>query len=148
VTGDPVAGQSGFFYFTVWTHQADPGSAYANNLTYTNGYEYATSGDVVATGETPFNTAFDIVLKVGVNVSDGWNTTESRWDEAYQWLTLTCADLSIEADTNMTEIQIANTSTYAWYQYYLNNGGAGYTINEGEHFNVTSCKFWVKRLVP
>ena len=145
--GDPAAGESGFFYYMVYPHQAAPAVAYASNLSTASAYEYATSGTVSCTGETPFGTAFDLVVKVGVNVTDGWNTTDSRWDDSFVWCTLSCADLGVGADTNMTEYQIANNSGYRWMQYVLNNGGVGYTIVEGQSFNVTSVKQWVKRLV-
>jgi len=147
VTGDPEAGKSGFFYFMIYPHQANPSSAYASNLSTSNAYEYATSGDVACTGETPFNTPFDIVVKVGVNVTDGWNTTSNKWDNNYMWCLLTCSNLSIASNTNMSEIEIKNTSSYRWMHYYLNNGGSGYTISEGQKFDVTDVQLWVKRLV-
>jgi len=148
ITGDANPGDnSGFFYFMIYPHQADPGTAYASNLSNATAYEYSDSGNVSATGETPFSTTFDIVFKVGVTDEDGQWTSNSTWNDAYTWLTLTCADLSIGADTNMTEIEIANTASYRWLHYYMNNGGAGYTIIEGQSFNITSAKYYVKRIV-
>lgn len=147
VTGDadPGAGNSGFYYFMIYPHSADPGTDYATNLSNATAYEFSDIGNTSCTGETPYNTAFDIVLKVGVNDTDGLNMSSSAWDDDYIWLTLTCSDLSIGADTNMTEIEIDNTASYRWMHYYLNNGGVGYQIVLGEHFNVSSCKFYVMR---
>jgi len=148
VTGDGDPGDnSGFFYFMIYPHQADPGTAYASNLSNATAYEYSDSINTSATGETPYSTAFDIVIKVGCTDEDGYNTTSSAWDDSYMSMTLTCADLSIGGDTSMTEIQIVNHSSYRWMHYYLNNGGSGYTINEGESFNITSAKYYVNRIV-
>jgi hypothetical protein len=148
ITGDANPGDnSGFFYFMIYPHQASPGTAYATNLSNATAYEYSDSGNVSATGETPYSTTFDIVLKVGITDEDGQWTRNNTWNPDYAWMLLTCADLGIGADTNMTEIEIANTSTYCWRHYYLNNGGSGYTIIEGQNFNITSVKYYVQRIV-
>lgn len=148
VTGDAdPGGATGFFYFMIYPHQAAPGTAYKSNLSNASAYEYSDSGNAVCTGETPYGTTFDIVVKVGVTSADGKNTTTNLWDNNYMWVTLTCSALSIGANTNMTELEIYNNTGYRYMQYYLNNGGAGYTITEGQSFNVTSVKFWVKRIV-
>jgi hypothetical protein len=144
--GDP-GGATGFFYFMIYPHQAVPGTAYASNLSNASAYEYSDVGDAVAIGDTPYGTTFDIVIKVGVTDDDGVNTTTSNWDDTYMWANLTCADLSIGADTAMTELEIVNGSSYRYMHYYMNNGGAGYTITEGQSFNVTSVKLWVMRIV-
>ena len=47
----------------------------------------------------------------------------------------------------MTEQFIGNSTNYAWYHYYFNNAGSGYTITEGQSFNVTGVKFYVQRIV-
>ncbi len=146
VTGDADPGDnSGFFYFMIYPHQAVPATAYASNLSNATAYEYSDSVNTSATGETPHTTTFDLVLKVGITDEDGKNT--SGWQMGWTWMLLTCADLSIGADTNMTEVHIGNSSTYAWNHYYLNNGGAGYTITENEKFNVTAVKYYVQRIV-
>ena len=149
VTGDADPGDnSGFFYFQIRPHEADPETAYATNQSNATAYEYSDSGNVSATGETPFETTFDILIKVGVTDEDGQWSSNNTWNDAYMWLNLTCADLSISADTDMNETEIANTSSYRWMHYWLNNAGAGYTITEGESFNITSAKYYVMRIVP
>ena len=148
VVGDADPGDnSGFFYFMIYPHQGDPGTAYASNLSNASAYEYSDSGNASCTGETPYSTTFDIVVKVGVTDEDGYYTGNGTREPGWNWCLLTCADLGISADTNMTEQFIGNTTSYAWYHYYLNNGGSGYTIIEGESFNVTSVKFYVQRIV-
>jgi hypothetical protein len=131
----------------IYPHQAVPGTAYASNLSNASAYEYSDIGNTSCTGETPYMTAFDIVVKIGIDDSDGKNTTSGLWDNTYLYCLVTCSELSIGAGTNMTEKQIANYSGYAWYHYYMNNGGAGYTVSEGESFNVTGIKLYVNRIV-
>jgi len=146
ITGDADPGDnSGFFYAMIYPHQASPGTAYASNLSNSSAYEYADCGNCSMTGETPHSTTFDIVVKVGITDEDGYNS--SGWQMGWTWMLMTCADLSIGADTNMSEVHIGNSSTYAWNHYYLNNGGSGYTIVENEAFNITSAKYYVQRIV-
>jgi len=146
--GDANPGDnSGFFYFMVYPHQEDPATAYSVNLSNATAYEYSDVGNTSATGETPYSTTFDIVIKCGVTNEDGYWTGNQSRNADYNWCLITCADLSISADTNMTEVFIGNSTTYAYYHYYMNNGGAGYTITEGQSFNVTSVKFYVQRIV-
>jgi len=153
VTGDANPGDnSGFFYLMIKNHSANPTDEYNANLTNTTGgnsdcYEWSDTGNTSPTGETPYGTTFDILFKVGITNEDGQWTSNSTWNEGYLWMLLTCADLSISANTNMTIIEIANTSTYAWYHFYLNNAGSGYTVTEGQSFNITSSKYYVQRIV-
>jgi hypothetical protein len=146
--GDPGAGKSGFFYKMVYPHQALPNTAYASNLSNATAYEYSDTGDNGAcTGETPYLTTSDIVVKVGVNGTDGYNATTTAWDNSFVWVNITCADLSIGL-TDMSEVQIGTSgTTYRWMQYYVNNGGVGYQIDVGDHFNITSVKMGVMRPV-
>ena len=145
--GDGNPGDNtGLFYFMIYPHQADPGTAYASNLSNATAYEFSDYGNQSCTGETPYApTTFDIVLKIGITDEDGKNT--SGWQDSFNWCHITCADLSIGADTNMSEQVIGTGGTYAWYHYYMNNGGSGYTIEENEDFNVTSVKLYVRRIV-
>lgn len=146
VTGDADPGDnSGFFYFMIYPHQASPAVAYASNLSNATAYEFSDSYNTSCTGQTPYSTTFDIVIKVGVTDEDGSNS--SGWQENFTWMHLTCADLGIAANTNISQRLIGSGPNYAYYQYFINNGGAGYTITENQDFNVTSAKHYVRRLV-
>jgi len=132
-------------YIQIRPHVADGWATYASNQTNVSAYEYGV-GNESATGTTPFATAFDILVQVGISYNDGYNQTTSVWDMNYSWVTLTCADLTIGADTNMTGLAVANDGiTHQWRHYWLNNSGSGYTIVLGESFNITSIKYWVRR---
>ena len=148
--GDPGAGKSGFFYMMIYPHSGNPNVDYAVNLSNSTAYEFSDTGDNNAcTNETPYLTTFDIVVKVGVNNTDGYNASTPAWDNTFVWVNITCANLVIGANTDMSEVQIgASGTTYRWMQYYINNGGVGYTIDVGEHFNITSVKMGVMRPVP
>lgn len=148
VGADGVGDTTKIVYFQIRPHAADPGATYASNVSNATAYEYAptVAANASATGSTPFGTAFDIVVGVAVDYDDGYNQTSSEWDNSYNWCTLTCADLSIGANTNMTEVLVGSNANTAWYNYYLNNGGSGYTIVLGETFNITSMKYWVKAI--
>ena len=141
----PFSDASKFYYVMIYPHQADPGTAYASNLSNATAYEYLDTSDGEMTGETPKATTFDIVIKVGVTDSDGHNGT--AWQDAWHYCWITCADLSIGADTNMTQQAINEGPNYAFEHYYVNNGGSGYTVDEDEAVNITSIKFYVYRIV-
>ncbi len=125
-------------------HVANGWTTYNSNCSNATAYEYGL-GNGSGTGETPFATTFDIVVTVEISYNDGYNQTSSAWDDSYSWVTCTCADLSIGANTNMSEIQIAATGDHRYLHYWLNNTGSGYTIALGESFNITSIKYWVMR---
>jgi len=138
VDGD---GNTGFITGYIYPHEADPGTAYASNLSTGTAYEYSNDLNTSMTGETPYDTTFDLVVKMCINDSHAYNTSDSSWELGWVNATATCADLSIGADTAMTEVSIGN-GTYMFVHYYLNNGGAGYQISHGETYNVTNYEFW------
>lgn len=140
-----VGPHTGWVNFQIRPHAAVPGTTYAANCTNASAYEYGT-GNMSALGSTPYGTAFDIVVTVSIDYNDGYNQGTSQWDNTYNWLTCTCSDLGIAANSNMTEILIGSNSVQAWYHYYLNNGGPGYTVILGQSFNITSFKYWVKAI--
>jgi len=141
---DPGAGNSGFMYFMVYPHSADPGTDYASNLSNATAYEYSDSTNTELTGETPYDTAFDFVMKFRVNTTVGYNTSSSSWMDSWVRANITCDfdyATDIGANTSMTVIQIGNNSNYAWYHAYIldHDGGAGsgFTITKDESFNVS-----------
>jgi len=140
--GNLGAGATGFMYAMIYPHQADPNTAYSTNLSNSSAYEYSDTLNAEMIGETPYDTAFDIVIKVRVNKTHAWNSTGNKWMLEWIYMHITCTDLGIPADTNMTEIEIANNSEYIWVHYYMNNAGNGYTITHNEKFNISSIKFY------
>jgi hypothetical protein len=135
--GDPVGDASGFCGFFHYPHQADPGTAYATNLTTGASYEYILSLSGVMTGETPHSTLYDYVVKIVVNDTVGYNTTSSSWEPDWIYMNMS-VDLNFGSDipwTQMTLVETTNTSDFCWYQGYLNNGGAGYTLSQNQKTN-------------
>jgi hypothetical protein len=139
-TGDPGAGASGMTLIFVYPHDADPGTTYATNLSTVSAYAYRNTWNGTLTGDVPYDTEFDIVIKARFNTTHAYNTTSSAWDMDYVKALITSADLSIGADTEMTAVQTATSDTYMWVQFYVNNAGSGYTRTHGLTTNVTSVK--------
>jgi hypothetical protein len=134
-----ASGTSGFMYFMKYPHQAAPGTAYHSNLSNTTAYEYRDSLNGELTGETPYTVFYDYIYKFRVNTTVGYNTSGSKWMDSWVRAYL-AVDFTWQADvgnTSMTIIQITNTSTYAWYHAYLNNGGTGYQLAKNEKDNST-----------
>jgi len=140
----PGAGDSGVINVYIYPHSADPGTDYATNLTEGAAYAHfdgTPSLDEALDGNVPYDTEFDIVVRCRYNNTHAYNSTTPGWDMTYVKALMTCADLSIGADTEMSEVQVATAgTTYMWVQFYVNNAAAGYTIAHGETVNVTSFK--------
>jgi len=137
------ASSGGVLQVYVYAHQAAPAVAYASNLTNVTGalcYAWANNLNTSMTGNVPYATTFDLVYKIRVNVSEAYNTTGSVWMTAWVRSNITCANLGIGADTAMVGVQIANNTNWMWMNFYINNGGAGYTITHGQQVNITSYK--------
>src|SRR4030042_2164198 len=136
--GTPPAGESGVYFIYVYPHQAAPGTAYAVNLSNASAYAYGSLNSTL-TGSVPSSTAFDLVVKCRDNATHAYNKTGATWMNSWIRANMTCAGLRIGAYTPMTLRNIANgsSSSYMWVHYYLNNGGAGYTISHGQSINAT-----------
>lgn len=136
------AAAGGVLQVYIWKHTGTPAAVYNANLSNASAdcYAWANNLNVAMTGNVPYGTDFDIVYKIRVNVSEAYNTTGSVWMESWVRSNITCADLSIAADSPMTGIQIVNNTDFMWMNYYENNGGAGYTITHGQSVNITSYK--------
>jgi hypothetical protein len=137
---DPGAGNSGVLNIFIYPHSADPGTDYATNITEEDAYAHGHLNST-ATGNVPYDTTFDIVVKVRFNDTVAYNTTGTTWEMDWVRGNITCADLSIGADSAMTEVQIATNDDYMWVHYYINNADSGYTISHGESVNITSLTF-------
>lgn len=140
----PGTNETGLDYVKIVPHQADPGTAFASEWSGTT-YETSTELNEEMTGTTPFNTPVDVLYKIQINWSDGYNISSGDWDLDYAYFLLTCADLGISANTNLTEIKIGNNDDEMWVHYYENNGGAGYQLSHNQKVNLTSEKLYVLR---
>ena len=138
--GDPGEGNGGILQLCIYPHQGDPGSAYADNLSNESAYAYADELNIACTGNVPYDTTFDIVYSVRYNVTQAYNSSGSVWETAWTQCLITCADLGISTDTIMTGVEIWSDESYLWMNFYMNNGGSGYTITHGQQVNITSFK--------
>jgi len=140
--GTVGAAAGGVLQVYIWKHTGTPAAVYNANLSNVSAdcYAWANNLNAAMTGNVPYGTAFDIVYKIRVNVSEAYNTTGSRWMTAWVRSNITCANLAIGADTAMVGIQIINNTNFMWMNFYINNGGAGYTITHGQSVNITSYK--------
>jgi len=155
VTGDsdPGAGNCGIMLMGTKSHEADPATAYASNISTAACYEYAeTYTDTEMTGETPYDTAYDKFVKFRVNASWGYDTVNATWRT--DWVTARMnVDFEYVADFNNIEMvvyMIANNSEYAWFNGVLadSDGGAGsgFTISAGEAINIMQVTWYVFKL--
>ena len=138
--GSLGAAAGGVLQVYVYPHSGNPGVDYASNLSNASAYAWANNLNAAMTGNVPYGTAFDLVYKVRVNVSEAYNTTGSVWMTAWVRSNITCANLGIGADTAMAGVSITTTGTWMWMNFYINNGGAGYTITHGQQVNITNYK--------
>ncbi|GAG97582.1 unnamed protein product [marine sediment metagenome] len=141
-----IAGDdSGFMYLMTYTHQTDPNTTYAANLTNTSNkcMEFLDSLNGEMTNETNHTVVFDFVQKFRVNDTVGYNVT--FWDTSWMYANIT-VDFDFAADvpwSSMTLVEIANNTDFAWYNCYINNSAAGYTLTHNENFNLSvNTSFW------
>jgi hypothetical protein len=141
VVGDAPGGP-GVKYVMIYEHQASPGTAYASNLSNASAscYEFHDGLNANLGNNVPYDTPFDMVLKCEYNDTHAYNTTSSQWMMDWVKGLITCADLGISADTEMSEVHIWNNSAEMEVHFYMNNGGTGYTISHGESVNSTNFK--------
>jgi len=149
VIGDAsnVSGETHVSYVMSYPHQASPGTAYATRLVNSSAYEYYDGLNNEMTGETPYDTTFDLVVLVGVNATHGYNSTGSTWEMGWINATMKCTDLSVNSDVACVETQAeTDGSTWNYVHYYLQDAdggaGSGFQISHGETFNVTRFEFW------
>ena len=140
--GTVGAAAGGVLQVYIWKHTGTPAAVYNTNLSNASADCYAKANNLNAamSGNVPYATTFDIVYKIRVNVTEAYNTTGSTWMTAWVRSNITCANLGIGADTAMVGISITTTGTWMWMNFYINNGGAGYTITHGQQVNITSYK--------
>ncbi len=127
---DPGTGASGFLEVFIVDHDSGP---YTSNISEgdANVIGYANSDSFSI--DIPHSTAFDIVVWTRANTSDA---NDGSWNTSLIRCNMTATDLGITTLTSMSEEQIGTNSTYIWVNYYLDNGGSGYTINRDETANI------------
>ena len=139
--GNPGAGESGMVRLMIYPHDADPGTTYASNLTNDAAYAYGNTWNTSLTGDVPYApTTFDIVVKARFNTTHAYSSGNTTWMLSWVNSTIRCPDLSINANTTMTKVQITTNENYMWVHFYMNNGGAGYTRTHGVTTNVTHTR--------
>jgi hypothetical protein len=140
--GTVGATEGGVLQVYIWKHAAVPGTTYASNLSNASAdcYAWANTLDEAMTGNVPYDTTFDIVYKIRVNVSQAYNSTGSNWETAWVRCNITCANLAIGADSAMVGVEIVNNTDFMWMNFYVNKAAAGYTITHGQQVNITSFK--------
>jgi hypothetical protein len=144
--GNPGTGASGVLEIFIYAHQAVPATAYAANLSSVSPSCYASRNTLngACTGNVPYATTFDIVVKCRYNATHAYNTTGSVWMLTWVKGLITSANLAIGADTQMTAVQIGSNATYLWVNFWIadSDGGAGsgFTITHGQVVNATSFK--------
>lgn len=138
---DPGAGNSGFLEGRHNPYAATPLTTYNANISNATAYEFSDSINSTMTGETPYDTVFDVAHRHRFNVTDLYNSTGSTWELDWVYLNITCADLGIATAITMEEIEIVNNSEFAWVTFYIQDAdggaGTGFTITHDEKVNAT-----------
>jgi len=141
-------GATKVMYIMHYKHQATPAVAYASNLSNASAdcYEFYDYLNNELTGETPFGTAFDVAIKMAINVTHGYNTTSLAWENTLFNATLHgITGYGFTSDVDMVEIEIGTSGTWAYYHMILQDadGGAGngFTIGQNVKTNAT-YEFW------
>ena len=123
---------SGVLEVYIWAN----GGTYTTNLSNASASCYA-SGDVNNTEigtDVPYNTAFDVVVKVQWNYSHAFNETSGWYDLDFVQCFANSTDLGV-ASAQADEYEITNV-TEQWYMHFVwDNGGAGYQISRNEQIS-------------
>lgn len=137
---DPGAGACGVVNIHIYPHSATPATTYGSNITEGNSYTYGHANETMGkNGYVPYNTAFDIIVRYQFNSTVAKCSTNNTWMLSWVNMTIRIPDLSINANTTMYKVNITTTPDYMWVSFYMNNGGAGYTITHGQ--NISYAKF-------
>ena len=138
---DPGAGKSGWLNMTVYDLPGTVSGFFERNLTNNaSSFAWTNVNNSIAGSDVPYGNTFVLVLKIRVNVTDGYSSGNSTWMPTWVRANVTCPGLGL-TDLAMTRYTITTTATYMWLHFVALNGGAGYTIGKGQ--NVTVCRFSV-----
>jgi hypothetical protein len=138
---NPGEGASGMLEIYIYPHAATPATTYNANLSTDDAYAYGEAWDGSLTGNVPYDTAFDIVIKVRFNTTHAYNSTASDWDMDYIQAIINSTDLSITPNQLMDKIEITNNTEYIWVHFYFqDDGGSGFTYGAGETVTVDEVR--------
>lgn len=143
-------GATKVMYWMHYPYQVNTSSSYSVNLSNDSAaggaYEFYDYLDNEMTNETPYGTAFDIVIKMGINTNHGYNSSSSAWE-----LTLFNATLKGETglgfttDVAMNETVIGSDANWYYVHFYIQDAdggvGSGFSIAQGVKTNAT-FEFW------
>ena len=142
-----VSGNTCVMYIMSYPHAADPWTTYATDLVNGSAYEYYDYLDNELTGETPYGTAFDLVIGMAVNTTHGYDTIESAWNTSWFNASMheTTSNLNFTSDVALNEVEIGSDATWMYLNLYLQDAdgvnGSGFQLGNGETFNCT-FEFW------
>jgi len=146
---DPGAGASGFLEIFFVNHTATPTTTYTQNTSATI-EGWCTAANLGFASADEFNVeiahsvTFDIVVRVRFNQTHAHNGSD--FVDGDTRVNITCSgDLTI-ADVTGTNVVSHNDSAldYIWINVYWDNGGAGYSINKDETFDVDEISIEAK----
>lgn len=158
-TGAPGAGESGVVWVGIVAHEADPGTAYASNQTdggsLAYGTEVVTSGANALTGNVPYDTAFDIVVRVRWNKTHAYSSNNDTW--MLSWVNASISAANDAGSTTyfpiaavaMGEVNVTGVTAghdFIYVQYYIQAkaaaAGAGLQISHGDTVNCSNFQAW------
>lgn len=151
VTGadlDPGNGVNGIVNAYIYVHSV--ASTYNSGLLEANAYEHFDAGFVTGEeleGETPFNTAFDIVVEYQFS-DDAYNTTSADWDIDLVMAFYNESQLSVSSQLaeKSTDFFDQDGTTDAKINFYLldadGGAGTGFTIGQNEQIDETEIKVY------
>jgi len=159
-TGAPGAGESGVVWVGIYPREVTPATAYAINCTNGNAYAYGTevvtSGTNALTGNVPYDTAFDIVVRVRWNVTHALSSNNGTWMLPWVNASISAANDAgattyfpiVALDMGEVNVSGCTTDTYIWVQYYVQAktgsppDGAGLQISHGDTVNCSTFQAW------
>lgn len=140
------AGASGWLEIYAYPHAANPAATYAENTSATLEAASLAYHDTDGwTGDLASQTAFDIVVRVRYNQTHAHNGTIFIDTNTRVNLTFSCTSWHVgsdASDTSGTCVVSGNNSAndFIWENFYWNNGGSGYEIDDDSTLTVNAPK--------
>ena len=141
---EPEAGASGLLSVYIYPHDGDPGTTYAENTSATlESAAYCYANADAQEIHPPHTDTFDIVVRVRVNKTNCYDYVNDQFMDTWVRVNITSSDLSI-SETTATNVVSHNSSTegYIYINAYLNNGGAGYSIDRDETAEISQLELF------